>query len=93
MDCIDWTVLIGLDRLDWIDWNGLIEWPMVKMVYAGTLAMCMAMAAADRIEWVPQSSRVKPRRSVPMSATALRMGVSMSLPVEWIGWSGLNGVD
>ncbi len=90
MDCIDWTVLIGLDRLDWIDWNGLIEWPMVKMVYAGTLAMCMAMAAADRIEWVPQSSRVKPRRSVPMSATALRMGVSMSLPVEW---SGLNGVD
>ena len=66
---------------------------MVKMVYAGTLAMCMAMAAADRIEWVPQSSRVKPRRSVPMSATALRMGVSMSLPVEWIGWSGLNGVD
>ena len=74
---------------------------MSMMVYAGTTAMCMAMAAADRIEWVPQSSGVKPSRSVPMSATALRMRVIMSLPVEWsgldgvdwIGWSGLNGVD
>ena len=63
---------------------------MVKMVYAGTLAMCMAMAAADRTEWVPQSSGVKPRRSGPLSAMAVRMRVIMSFPVEW---SGLNGVD
>jgi hypothetical protein len=66
---------------------------MVKMVYAGTLAMCMAMAAVDRTEWVPRSSGVKPRRSVRMSAMALRMRVIMSFPVEWIEWSGLNGVD
>ena len=63
---------------------------MSMMVYAGTPAMCMALAAADRIKWVPQSSGVKPRRSVPMSTTALRMRVIMSLPVEW---SGLNGLD
>jgi hypothetical protein len=63
---------------------------MVKMVYAGTLAMCMAMAAADRTEWVPQSSGVKPRRSVPLSAMAVRMRVIMSFPVEW---SGLDVVD
>ena len=67
-----------------------MEWPIVKMVYAGTLVMCMAMAAADRTEWVPRSSGVKPSRSVRMSAMALRMRVIMSFPVEW---SGLDVVD
>jgi hypothetical protein len=43
--------------------------PMSMMVYTGTPAMCIAMAAAERIEWVPQSSGLKPRRSVPMPAT------------------------
>ncbi len=65
---------------------------MSMMVYAGTLAMCMAMAAADRIEWVPHSAGVKPRRSVPMSATALRMRVVISFPVTWMNFPGLSGV-
>jgi hypothetical protein len=54
--------------------------------------MCMAMAAAERIEWVPHSLGVKPRRSEPMSATALRMRLVMSFPVTWTNFPGLSGV-
>jgi hypothetical protein len=66
--------------------------PMSMMVYAGTPAMCMAIAAAERIEWVPHSSGLKPRRSVPMSATAFPMRVVFSFPVTWVNFPGLLGV-
>jgi hypothetical protein len=66
---------------------------MSMIVYTGTPAMCMAMAAADRIEWVPYSSGLKPRRSVPMSATAFQMRVVISFPVTWTNLPGLSGVD
>jgi hypothetical protein len=66
--------------------------PMSMMVYTGTPAMCIAMAAAERIEWVPQSSGLKPRRSVPMSATAFWMRVVISFPVTCVHFPGLPGV-
>ena len=65
---------------------------MSMMVYTGTPAIYMAMAAADWIEWVPNSLGLKPRRSVPMSATAFRMRVVISFPVTWTNFPGLPGV-
>jgi hypothetical protein len=62
---------------------------MSMMVYTGTPAMCMAMAAADQMKWVPHSSGLKPRRSVPMSAT---MRVVISFPATWMNFPGLSGV-
>ena len=43
--------------------------PMIMIVYVGTLARYMAMAAPDLRECVPMSSAVKPRVSLPMALT------------------------
>ena len=46
---------------------------MSMMVYTGTPARYIAMAAADRLEWVPTSAASKPRTSFPIAVTRSRI--------------------
>ena len=50
----------------------LLHLPMSIIVKIGTLSRYIAMAAPLRMEWVPQSSALKPRTSSPMIVTAAR---------------------
>ena len=54
---------------------------MSMMVNTGTPAKYMAMAAADRSEWVPTSVAEYPSSSLPMHVTTARMLVRTCLEV------------
>jgi hypothetical protein len=53
--------------------------------------MCMAWLPRDRIEWVPHSSCLKPRGSVPISAMGLWIRVVISFPASLMNFPGLSG--
>ncbi len=51
--------------------------PISIIVYTGTPARCISMAAPDRREWVPILCGSKPRRALPMEAHAVRSAASI----------------
>ena len=74
---------------------------MSMMVKTGTPARYIAMAVADRSEWVPMSVAEHPRVSLPMHVTTAQILVRRCLEVTWSsfcvsGWmymlTGVEGV-
>ena len=59
------------------------HWPMIMMVYTGTLARCITIAAPEQREWVPISPALIPSFFSPMLRTATFSAFLMSTSVTW----------
>ena len=58
--------------------------PMIMIVKVGTLARYIAIAAPERMEWVPMSSGPKPRISLPIALTMFLRAVLMVVYERWM---------